>query len=297
MSALLGIDYGGTHTKLLLVDGTDGDGPILARESVRTAGVDELGQEVRRFVADRPVAQFAMTVAGTFDAGTGVVRRSVNMPWLDGTAPAHRVSEAIDVPGSAVQDGIATAVGEATLGAGRGAEDVFVIALGTGIAGAHIVGGEVRAGAHGGAGEVGHIAIAGEHRCSCGQTGCLETWIGGGQLGRRWAEQRGSGAAAVSTAHEVVLAAEAGDEPAQVVLRNAGQALAKALLQVSAMLDPAVVVVGGGVARSPQWTVHPAFDTARRDATFHRLPEMRLAELGVWAGAHGAVLAAAHELA
>ncbi|SEE93730.1 ROK family protein [Ruania alba] len=295
MNALLGIDYGGTHTKLLLVDGTEGDGPVLARESVPTAGLDVLVQDVRRFVGDQPVARFAMTVAGTFDAATGVVRRSVNMPWLDGTAPAQRISAAVGIPGSAVQDGIATAVGEATLGAGRDADDVFVIAIGTGIAGAHIVGGQVRAGAHGGAGEVGHVAIAGAHRCSCGQTGCLETLIGGGQLGLRWVEQSAS-RADPPTARDVVVAAEAGDEAAQAVLAQASDGLARALLQVSALLDPGVIVIGGGVARSPSWTVHPAFERARREATFHRLPEMRLAELGVWAAAHGAVLAAADEV-
>ncbi|GAA4431570.1 ROK family protein [Georgenia halophila] len=293
MSALLGIDYGATHTKMLLVDGAHGDGPVVARESVRTGKLEELAESVRTFTAGRAVARFGITVAGTLDERSGVVGRSANMPWLDGVSPARTLTDLVGIPGVAVQDGVATAAAEAALGAGRGVEDVFVIALGTGIAGAHIVAGEVRAGAHGGAGEVGHIVIGGTHRCSCGQIGCLETLIGGAQLGRRWAELSPATGDPAATARDVVLAAESGNQGAEDALAQASDALARALLQISALLDPGVIVIGGGVARSPRWTVVPAFEKARRDATFHRLPDMRLAELGVWAGAHGAVLSAA----
>ena len=299
MTALLGIDYGGTRTKLVLR--ATADRRILAREEVATGDLPDLAGHVRSFVGEAQVQRFGMSVAGTFDAVTGVVGRSTNMPWLDGTAPADVLAELVAIPGVAVQDGIATAIAEARIGAGRGVQDVFVIALGTGIAGAHVVGGEVRAGAHGAAGEIGHLCIGGPHSCSCGQTGCLETLIGGAQLGRRWVEEasgQGAAAAAASltgaaTAREVVAAAEVGDHAAQQVLDRGARALARALLHVSALIDPGVLVFGGGLARSPEWTVHPAVRFAQQAATFHELPQVRLAELGVWAGAHGALLYAA----
>lgn len=285
----LGIDYGGTDTKLLLVSD---DGPELARATVPTGDLDELAARVADFLGDVTADTFAVTIAGTLDPTTGMVGRSTNLPWLDGTMPAQVLSTRLEIPGSAVQDGEAAALAEARLGAGRGSDDVFVIALGTGIAGAHIVGGAVRRGAHGAAGEVGHMQVARNGVvCSCGQTGCLETAIGGYQLAARWSS-RGGMASAGATAHDVVLAAEAGDHAARVALDDAARALGRAILEVSALVDPELIVIGGGVARSPEWTVHPAIDAARSSATFHTLPEIRLATIGVWAGARGAAEAA-----
>lgn len=283
----LGIDYGGTQTKLLLVDGDGGD---VARSTTATRDLRGLGDDVAQFVesAGREIETFAVTVAGTLDPVSGVVGRSTNLPWLDGTAPASILAERLGVPGQAVQDGEAAALAEAAFGAGRGGRDVFVLALGTGIAGAHVVDGVPRRGAHGAAGEVGHMTVADNGVvCSCGQTGCLETVIGGHQLAVRWRE-RGGAVAAGASARDVVRAAAAGDAAADAVLRDARDGLARALLTVCALVDPAVFVIGGGVARSPERTVWPAVDAARRSATFHTLGDVREASLGVWAGARGA---------
>ncbi|MGO2095840.1 MAG: ROK family protein [Candidatus Microbacterium stercoravium] len=281
----LGIDYGGTHTKFLLVSD---EGEELARDTAPTGGIDELGERVERFVASSPADTFGLTIAGTLDAATGVVGRSANLPWLDGTAPAAALSQRLGIPGTAVQDGEAAALAEARLGAGRGSDDVLVVALGTGIAGAHVSRGSVRRGAHGAAGEVGHMRVATNGvLCSCGQLECLETAIGGHQLAARWVE-RGGSAAAGATAVDVVRAAAAGDEPARTALDDAARALGRAILEVSALVDPELIVIGGGLARSPEWTVRPAVERARANATFHTVPEIRLATLGVWAGARGA---------
>lgn len=285
----LGIDYGGTHTKFLLISD---DGRELARDMVPTGDLEELGTQAVTFLADAVADTFAVTIAGTLDPTTHLVGRSTNLPWLDGTAPGDILSSRLGVSGFAVQDGEAAALAEARLGAGRGSDDVFVIALGTGIAGAHVVNGVVRRGAHGAAGEVGHMQVAqNDVVCSCGQLGCLETVIGGNQLAARWADSGGvvpSGA----TARDVVLAAEVGNAAARATLNDAAHALGRAILEVSALLDPELIVIGGGVARSPGWTVHPAIDVACASATFHSIPEIRLATLGVWAGARGAAEAA-----
>jgi glucokinase len=295
VTRLLGIDYGGTQTKLLLAEAgaAGGTGAAVRRHTVPTAtlsDLDRLAHAAEDFVAGERVDGFGVTVAGTLDA-TGTVGRSANMPWLDGQAPADVLGDRLGVAGVAVQDGVAAALAEARAGAGRGHDDIFVIALGTGIAGAHVVRGEVRRGAHGGAGEIGHMAVAGDLLCSCGQRGCLETAIGGSQLGRRWNELRGASDSHASAA-DVVAAARQGDAHAIRALDLATSALGRALLELSALIDPAVVVIGGGVARSPEWTVDPAVAKARAGATFHRVPDVVPAELGVWAGAQGAALAA-----
>lgn len=285
----LGIDYGGTHTKLLLVAG---DGRELARDTVPTGDLEELGTRAAAFLGGATIDTFAVTIAGTLEPATGLVGRSTNLPWLDGTAPGEVLAERLGAPGFAIQDGEAAALAEARLGAGRGSDDVFVIALGTGIAGAHVVSGVVRRGAHGAAGEVGHMQVVQNGVvCSCGQLGCLETAIGGNQLAARWADGGGK-VPAGATARDVVIAAEARDDTARAALNDATHALARAILEVSALVDPQLMVIGGGVARSPEWTVQPAIDMARASATFHCIPEIRLATLGVWAGARGAAEAA-----
>jgi glucokinase len=285
----LGIDYGGTHTKLLLVDE---DGREFARDTVPTGDLDELSARASTFLADAAADAFAVTIAGTLDPVTGFVGRSTNLPWLDGTAPGEVLSARLGLPGFAVQDGEAAALAEARHGAGRGSDDVFVVALGTGIAGAHVVSGAVRRGAHGAAGEVGHMQVVrNDVVCSCGQSGCLETAIGGNQLAARWADSGGM-VPPGATARDVVLAADAGDVSACAALNDATRALGRAILEVSALVDPELIVIGGGVARSPEWTVHPAIEAARASATFHAIPEIRLATLGVWAGARGAAEAA-----
>jgi glucokinase len=287
----LGIDYGGTHTKLLLVSD---DGRELARDTVPTGDLDALGDRVAEFLerVDAAADTFAVTIAGTLDPSTGIVGRSTNLPWLDGIAPADLLSARLGIPGRAVQDGEAAALAEARLGAGRGSDDVFVLALGTGIAGAHVVNGNVRRGAHGAAGEIGHMQVAPNGViCSCGQIGCLETAIGGNQLAARWGEHGGT-LPAGATARDVILAADAEDAAARTALGDAARALGRAILEMSALIDPELVVIGGGLARSPEWTVYPAIDQARASATFHTLPEIRLATIGVWAGARGAAEAA-----
>ncbi|WZH38070.1 MAG: ROK family protein [Microbacterium enclense] len=294
MTLLLGVDNGGTRVKLLLA--RDAGGRL---EHVRTddaptprgpAAMDELAEITRAFLADDRADAFGITVAGILDEASGAVVTSANMRWLEGLAPARELSERIGIPGEAVQDGVATAIAEAVLGAGRGADDVFVLALGTGIAGAHVVDGAVRKGAHGGAGEIGHIATGRGEKCTCGQSGCLESVLGGTRLGARW--DRARGVQAQSSALDVVLAAERGDGTARTILDEATTALANGLLSLMAMIDPGVIVIGGGLSNSPTWIIDPAVDKAHRQATFHSVPPIVRAQLGSWAGAWGAALTA-----
>lgn len=286
----LGIDYGGSSTKLVLRDGDD----EVARTRLATGSVERLADEVLRFLDAAPAhpSAFGVTIAGTLDAGSGVVGRSANLPWLDGTAPAATLSERLAVPGVPVRDGEAAAIAEA---AAHTARDAFVVVLGTGIAGALVVDGRVRRGAHGAASEIGHMRVTDEAlACSCGATGCLETVVGGTQLGVRWQELAAS-APVDATARDVVAAAERGDDAARTVLDRAATGLARALLHVSALVDPELVILGGGVARSPRWTVEPAIARAHAERSFHTLPRFTAARLGDWAGAHGAAIAASRE--
>ncbi|MCJ1709041.1 ROK family protein [Microbacterium sp. VKM Ac-2923] len=298
MTLLLGVDNGGTRVKLLLAREVGGRFEHVRTDDAPTprgpGAMDELAVLTRTFLAGDRADAFGITVAGILDETSGVVATSANMRWLEGLAPARELSDRLDIAGVAVQDGVATAIAEAVLGAGRGADDVFVLALGTGIAGAHVVGGAVRKGAHGGAGEIGHLAAGRGEKCTCGQSGCLESLLGGTRLGARWDRARGVDAS--STALDVVLAAERGDGTARAILDEATTALAHSLLSVMAMIDPGVIVIGGGLSNSPTWIIDPAVDKAHRQATFHAVPPIVRAQLGTWAGAWGAVVTAGHRM-
>lgn len=310
----LGIDCGGTNTKLLLAaDGRSDGFDHAATATVPTprgaAALDELVGSIHRFVAEAMseagratgdhtgaprVEAAAMSLPGVIDEERGRLVRSANLPWFDGRALADDLGDALGLPARLINDGTAAAIAEARSGAGRGRDDVFVVALGTGVAGAHVRHGEVLRGAHGAAGEFGHVSL--DERgvpCPCGQRGCLEAIIGGGHLARRWSEASG----AAGTAKDLFAAAASGDERATVLVDEATTALARGLLAVIATVDPGLIVLGGGVAQSYDAIAGPTAEKLRARATFHHVPEIVPAALGTWAGAWGAALAAEDLLA
>ncbi len=307
----LGVDLGGSSTKLLLArvgSGTGGAGGAGGRAddaapealwqhrldgALVPGTLDALRATVQEATTrtTTTVQSVGVTVPGIVDERTGVVRRSVNMPWLEGVSVPERFGELLGAPAVVVHDGRAAALAEARLGAGRGSDDVFVLALGTGVAGAHVVGGVVRTGAHDGAGEAGHVSLdpVGP-RCGCGQRGCLEAYVGGPYLAAAW--QRVSGDPAADAAG-LLRAAASGDPRAVEVVDAAGSALARSILTLVAVVDPGRIVVGGGLVVAPSPLLADAERKARAGATFHRVPPVVAASLGPWAGAWGAVLAAA----
>jgi glucokinase len=189
---------------------------------------------------------------------------------------------------------------EGRVGAGRDAERFLFVALGTGIAGAIGLpsgpgpgsGGVVRveAGAHGFAGEIGHVVVRpGGPECGCGRRGCLETLASAAAVTRAWAEASGDPAA---TAAGCAAAVVAGDPRATEVWRAAVEALADGLLTGITLLDPAVLIVGGGLAEAGGTLFSPLRAAVRSRLTFEREPLIVPAALGDSAGCLGAALLA-----
>ncbi len=295
MSLLLGIDCGGTNTKLLLAELQDGMPQAVRQQVLPTprdgAAIGAVGEQVQSFLAGDVPDAFGVAVPGILDR-RGVVLRSTNLPWFEGSAPAADLGSLLGLPGAAANDGTSAARAEVALGAGRGEQDVFILALGTGVAGAHVIGGEIRHGAHGGAGEIGHIGDFGDRLCSCGQRGCLETRIGGTQLARRWREVLEKPPARPVSARDLVDAARLGDPRAREILDQATSALATSLLGLVALVDPGMIVIGGGLSRAEDLLVVPTVAKLRERATFHQLPPIVPTALGMWGAAWGAVLEA-----
>ncbi|OZM76266.1 sugar kinase [Pseudonocardia sp. MH-G8] len=299
---VLGIDYGGSSTKLLLAAAGVREAAPVAQTRVPTprgaGALEELAAHVETFVAGRSVRGAAVTVAGIVD-DRGVVVTSSNLPWLAGLAIGDVLRARLGFPVVPVHDGRAAARAEAVLGAGRGHEDTYVVALGTGVGSAHVVRGVVEPGAHNAAGEIGHISQDEHGRlCSCRQRGCLETFIGGAHLARRWREVvTAEGCAspdelAALTAQDLVAAARAGHPGAAAIVDEATAALARGLLGMLATVDPGRVVVGGGLGQAPDVILEPTVAQLRARATFHQIPPIVPATLGPWAGAWGAALTA-----
>src|SRR5699024_8232021 len=307
MNLHLGIDYGGTSTKLILGSPEPGHTPTPVAEQLIDSprgehALAELARAAGEFLGPRRVTTAGISVPGLIGAD-GVVRAAVNLPWLVGHHLAQEAADLLGAPVQVLNDGHAAAYAEAVLGAGRDYDDSFIVALGTGIASKHVIGGHVRTGAHQGAGEIGHIVCdPGGRLCSCGQRGCLETLIGGSHLARRWRETTEAsgphgGADTPVAAEDLARAARQGDPRARAIADAAAGGLATVLLGVIATIDPGVIVIGGGIAQARQEFVSPAIEAIARRATFHHVPQILPADLGPWAGAWGAALGARDLLA
>jgi glucokinase len=300
--AVIALDVGGTGMKCALVRP---DGMVYHAERHPTlasrgpAAVTTNILDIAAGLAERarrdgltPVAA-GVAVPGVVDEETGTAVWSSNVGFRDVPLRAL-VSERLGVPTVLGHDVRAGGVAEARLGAGRGQRHVLFIAIGTGIAAAHVVDGKAFAGAHGAAGEVGHIIVRpGGPPCGCGARGCLESVASASAVGRRYAELSGIPDA---TAFDVAARSAAGEPLAAAVWREALEALADGLLTAQALYDAGVVVLGGGLAEAGEALLAPLRVALDARITFHRLPELTRAALGDTAGCLGAALLALDSL-
>jgi glucokinase len=234
-----------------------------------------------------------IVVPGVVDERNGIALWSANLGFR--AVPLRDLVRArLGLPAVLGHDVRAGGVAEARLGAGRGASHVLFVGIGTGIAAAHVVDGRASAGAHGAAGEIGHVVVRpGGPLCGCGGRGCLEAVASAAAVGRRYGELTGTPA----TAAEVAARAAQGEPAASTVWREAVEALADGLVTGQALFDAEVVVVGGGLAGAGDALLGPLREAVRQRLTFHREPRLVRAALGDEAGCLGAGLLALDEAA
>ena len=299
---VIALDVGGTGMKCALVrpDGmvhyAERNPTLAARgpEAVTANILDIAAGLAERARADGlvPVAA-GVAVPGVVDEDAGIAVWSSNVGFRD-VPLRDLVSERLDLPAVLGHDVRVGGVAEARLGAGRDQRHVLFIAIGTGIAAAHVVDGRAFAGAHGAAGEVGHIIVRpGGRECGCGARGCLESVASASAIGRRYAELSGIAGAA---AFDVAARAAAGEALATAVWKDALEALADGLLTAQALYDAGIVVLGGGLAEAGEALLAPLRVALAGRITFHRLPLLTRAALGDNAGCLGAALLALDSL-
>jgi glucokinase len=287
---VIGVDLGGTKILAGLVDR---EGEIGRTVEVQTPGsseqavLDALGAVVEQVAgADAPLA-VGLGVPCNFDRSTGKCFRATNLPLSDVefTGPLR---QRFGVPVGVENDGNAAALAEWRLGAGRGADDLVMLTLGTGVGGGLVLGGRL----YRGWAELGHVVVeAGGPPCqgNCHGRGHLEAVASGQAADRRARELYGEGA----TAHDLVERARAGEPDAVAALARIGELLGAAIGSFVNMFDPEVVVVGGGFgAAVGDLLLEPAREAARREAIQPADARLRIVEahLGEEAGLIGAAL-------
>jgi glucokinase len=301
-TVVVALDVGGTGMKCALVrpDGavhheerhpTRADrGPAAVTENILTVA-EQLAARARA-EGLTPVAT-GIAVPGVVDEVTGTAVWSSNIGFRD--VPLRDLArQRLDMPAALGHDVRVGALAEARLGAGRGRRHVLFVAIGTGIAAGLVVDGAGYPGAHGAAGELGHVVVRpGGRQCGCGMRGCLESETSAKAIGRRYAELTGDPDV---TAFDVATRAAQGEELARTVWHDAVEALADGLLTAQALYDVGVVVLGGGLAEAGDDLLNPVRKALAARITFHRAPEIVRAELGDTAGCRGAALLALDSL-
>lgn len=175
----------------------------------------------------------------------GILTKLPNLPSLNGMNLGAALRERFELPVTLENDATAAAIGERWLGASKKAKNSIMITLGTGVGGGLIINGEPYRGIDGTAGEIGHINVEPDgHPCGCGSYGCLEQYASATAIVRL---ARESGLE-FSTARELYEAASAGDENARSVFTTMGRYLGITLAGLINVLNPEVIVIGGGAA-------------------------------------------------
>jgi glucokinase len=267
-SYAIGADLGGTNARAAVVDRATGEIVAVHREQLGERSAEAVAGVVGR--ALREAARLAgaelhragVGVAGQVLGASGMVLCAPNLGWRDvpfGSLVARDAGAAIRI----VNDLSAAAWGERAFGAARGVDDALLVFVGSGVGSGLILSGKLHEGARGVAGELGHVKVrparGGEpRRCGCGEQGCLEAYAGGNNLAARVREELRRGAPSgipqlvkgdleKVTVSVVDQAAAAGDAYAQALSDEVADLLGTAIANTVTLLNPARVILGGGV--------------------------------------------------
>ena len=271
----IGIDIGGTNITVALVTG---NGEILRKIRFSTRAEEGKTKTIKcilkalgaimKGLRSNSIEGIGIGAAGDIDRDRGVVRFSPNLLWKD--VPIVRlIREKFNL--KVVLDNDANAAAWATyiLETGRKVKNLLCITLGTGVGGGIILNGRIYHGASGSAGEIGHMTLNPQgQRCRCGNYGCLETYIGSAYIVKKAIREIRKGEKSLIkkiaggnlksvTPETIQVAALKGDKLARRIWKEAGEYLGIALSGVINLLNPEVIVFGGGVARAGELIFKP----------------------------------------
>lgn len=292
--AVVAIDVGGTDIKAALIRGRE----ILSQAKVPTRAQEGAPAIVEAIVSAidqvrsgggaEEVRAIGLVVPGIVDVEAGVVVSSSNIAW-EGFPLAQVIADRTGLPVGFGHDVRSAGLAERKWGGAQGADDFIFLPIGTGIAAAVILNGELYSG-QGLAGEVGHGGKDEGLDCVCGAKGCLETLASAAALARRYRFLTGASAQAVPGALEVEDLVRQGDPVAQKVWDEGIDRLAETIAVMVTILDIPLVVIGGGLSKAGDLLFEPLREAVSKRLSYHHRPRIIPARLGHGAGMWGAAL-------
>ncbi|MEX2153277.1 MAG: ROK family protein [Gemmatimonadaceae bacterium] len=280
------IDIGGTRTKLGVVAE---DGRIVERATVSTPRrgdpeplVDAIASVIPRVTRNLQLAGIGVSVAGFLDREHETMYANANLPLLVGFPLRRELERRLERECRLEVDSNAAVVAEFRFGAGKGAERLLGVTVGTGLGGGVIVAGKLLRHTGECAGDLGHIILdPNGRRCTCGARGCLEAMVCSAALSER---------AGGNVVRDIVRDAGAGDEGALKAIEETGKWLGLGLASLAPLFAPDTIVVGGGVAASGDLLLEPVRAAFREHAGDDLRDRVRIAgsTLEGWEGMIGA---------
>lgn len=307
MAYTIGIDVGGTKVLGGVVDESGVIISIARKDTPRQGGAaltQVIAEIAKELLADHEVSSIGVSAAGFVSSDRKTMLATPNIADWNGVNLDYELTQLIGLPVVIENDANAAAWGEAKFGAGKNQNHMMMLTVGTGIGGGIIVNGALYRGAFGIAAEFGHIRVVPDGLlCGCGARGCFEQYASGKALLRHAREaisatpeiarnllSRGDGTVAGLTGKAITEAARDGDRVALAAFNTTGQWLGAGIASLSVILDPACVVIGGGVIDAGEILLKPTRESLERNMPFsgmHPFPQIIAAELGNKAGLVG----------
>lgn len=268
MAYTIGVDLGGTNIKIgLFADRqrligqhwtpTPAKAPPAQTLQAITAGIQAM-------LAQHPgdLTAIGLGIPGLVDAQRGISMFSPNFPLWQDVPVSTILHKEFGVPVRIDNDVRVNTIGEWRLGAGQGESNLVMLTIGTGLGAGVVVDGHLLRGATNSAGEIGHMNMFRHGRpCNCGSTGCLSRYVSAVGIVQTYREKRAAldlPAVAAATPKTIQVAAEAGEAAAIATYQAAGTLLGFGLTNIVNMYNPAVIIIGGGVAGAGDWLLRPA---------------------------------------
>lgn len=292
----IGIDIGGTVTKIGLVDIHQ---KLLASETMDTnagrtadAVIEEIARKALGLLDKQGIAMdqcigVGIGVPGTVDRKDGIVRYSNNIKW-ENVKLAEKIGVYFPIPVCIANDADCAALGEVVAGAGKECQDVIMITLGTGVGGGIVLNGEIYEGKGTGGSELGHMVIVEDGEpCTCGRKGCLEAYVSATALIREAKRATGK----ELTPEIIFTEAAAGNDMLKEVVDVYTRRLGTGIVNIVNIFRPQLVLIGGGISTQGEILLCPLREIVKKycfGGDKGELPEIEIASLGNNAGMIGA---------
>jgi glucokinase len=277
---VLGLDIGGTKLAAAVVTADGSAHGLVVAPTCRDEGwravlgrLFDMGRHAIAAAGLGAVQAVGIACGGPLDAESGVLLGPPHLPGWSHVLVGPLATAEFGVPAALQNDATAAAIAEYRFGAGRGTDTMVYLTVSTGIGGGAIINGSLHRGSAGNGGEFGHITVRrGGRLCSCGRRGCVEAYASGTSIASRASAALAGGARSSLaglkkvTAADVTTAAAAGDPLARVVWEETVELLGSAVTDLVNVLEPDLVVLGGGVTRSGAMLLEPVRQLVAREA-------------------------------